>query len=118
MTLARLRAGLLVIVTLATLCHLVFVSVTLQTLGVIALVGYLFTLRGRLSPMALGLLMAAGMASLMALWQAEAPGRLLLEAAGRFAFFATFVVALSLLRLPAYRSRLVRRCGSAMLMQP
>jgi hypothetical protein len=117
-TAARLRAGLLLIVTLCTLWHLVYGSVMLQALGVIALAGYLATLRGRLSRMARGLLLAAGLASLLALWQAEAPGRLLFEASGRFAFFATFVVALSLLRLPAYRSRLVRRCGEAMLLQP
>ncbi|MCE9684145.1 hypothetical protein [Halomonas alkalisoli] len=115
---ARLRAGLLVVVTLATLCHLVFVSTTLQAIGVLALAGYLATLRGSLSTMARGLLLAAGILTLIALWRAEAPGRLLFEAAGRFAFFATFVVALSLLRLPAYRSRLVRRCGEAMLLQP
>ncbi|WP_234268770.1 hypothetical protein [Billgrantia ethanolica] len=115
---ARLRAGLLLIVTLATLWHLVFISVTLQVVAVIALVAYLLTLRGRLSAMAFGLLLAAGMVSLLTLWQSETPSRLLFEAAGRFAFFATFVVALSLLRLPAYRSRLVRRCGTAMLLQP
>ncbi len=118
MNAARLRAGLLLIVTLCTLLHLVFTSVTLQALAIVALAGYLVTLRGRLSRMALGLLLAAGMVSLLALWRVEAPGRLLFEAAGRFAFFATFVVALGLLRLPAYRSRLVRRCGTAMLLQP
>ncbi|MBZ0331992.1 hypothetical protein KZO25_16875 [Halomonas sp. ANAO-440] len=118
MTPARLRAGLLGVVTLSTLCHLVIDSTAMQAIGVLALAAYLMTLRGRLSPMARVLLLAAGIFSMVALWYAEAPGRLLFEAAGRFAFFATFVVALSLLRLPAYRSRLVRRCGEAMLLQP
>lgn len=118
MNAACLRAGLLSIVTLCTLFHLVFGSAVVQALAILALAGYLVMLGGRLSPMALGLLSAAAMGSLLALWQAEAPGRLLFEAAGRFAFFATFVVALGLLRLPAYHSRLVRRCGTAMLLQP
>lgn len=118
MTRVRLRTGLLVLATLTTLCHLVIGSTSLQAIGVFALVAYLVTLRGKLSPMACGLLLVAGMLTLVALWRIESPGRLLFEAAGRFAFFATFVVALSLLRLPAYRSRLVRRCGGAMLLQP
>lgn len=118
MTWMRWRTGLLVVVTLTTLCHLVIGSPPLQALGVFALVGYLITLRGEFSSMAYGLLLVAGMLTLVVLWRTETPGRLLFEAAGRFAFFATFVVALSLLRLPAYRSRLVRRCGGAMLLQP
>ncbi|KAA0013550.1 hypothetical protein F0A17_04065 [Billgrantia pellis] len=115
---ARQRAGLLALVMLTTLGHLVFGSTVLQGVGVVALAGYLLSLRGRLMPMARGLLVAAAVFTLAALWRVEAPGRLLFEAAGRFAFFATFVVALSLLRLPAYGSRLVRRCGQAMLLQP
>ncbi|QOR38808.1 hypothetical protein HNO52_10035 [Billgrantia diversa] len=118
MILVRWRTGLLVVVTLTTLCHLVIGSPPLQALGVFALVGYLVTLRGDFSSMAYGLLLVAGLLTLVVLWRTETPGRLLYEAAGRFAFFATFVVALSLLRLPAYRSRLVRRCGGAMLLQP
>ncbi|MGR2737058.1 hypothetical protein ACUY1T_01245 [Billgrantia sp. Q4P2] len=118
MTAARQRAGLLALVTLATLGHLVTASTVLQGVGVLALAVYLVSLRGRLTPMARGLLIVAVVFTLVALWRVEAPGRLLFEAAGRFAFFATFMVALSLLRLPAYRSRLVRRCGRAMLLQP
>ncbi|MGQ4876964.1 hypothetical protein ACOJCM_00125 [Billgrantia sp. LNSP4103-1] len=118
MTRVRLRTGLLVLVTLSTLCHLVFGNTILQAIGVLALAAYLATLRGVLSPMANGLLLVAGTLTLFVLWHVESPGSLLFEAAGRFAFFATFVVALSLLRLPAYRSSLVRRCGQAMLLQP
>ncbi|MCE8040973.1 hypothetical protein HOP60_02240 [Halomonas daqingensis] len=118
MSMARLRAGLLVIVTLATLSHLVFNSIVLQAVGILALAAYLVTLGAVLSHMARVLLLSACLATLVVLWRAEAAGWLLFEAAGRFAFFATFVVALSLLRLPAYRSRLVRRCGTAMLLQP
>nr|WP_300999906.1 hypothetical protein [Halomonas sp.] len=103
---------------LATLWDLVAGSQTMQVVGVMALVGYLFMLRGELSLMARALLLAAGILSLLAIWRAEAPAGLLFEAFTRFAFFATFVLALSLLRLPAYRSRLVRRCGEAMLLQP
>ncbi|MBZ5487798.1 hypothetical protein HW452_09695 [Halomonas aquamarina] len=118
MTLARLRVSLLLLVTSATLIHLVVGSSVAQGIGIVALAGYLATLAGQLSRMARGLLIAAGLLTLLALWRSPAPGQLLFEAGGRFSFFATFVVALSMLRLPAYRSRLVRRCGQSMLLQP
>ncbi|MCP1319440.1 hypothetical protein [Halomonas sp. 707B3] len=115
---ARLRVSCLLLVTLATLIHLVGGSVAWQAAGVGVLLLYLMTLKGQLTRMAKGLLCAAGVLTLLALWRSPTPGQLLFEASGRFAFFATFVVALSMLRLPAYRSRLVRRCGQSMLLQP
>jgi len=115
---ARLRVSCLLLVTLATLIHLVGGSVAWQAAGVVALLLYLATLKGQLTRMAKGLLCAAGVLTLLALWRSPTSGQLLFEASGRFAFFATFVVALSMLRLPAYRSRLVRRCGQSMLLQP
>lgn len=118
MSRARLRVSLLLLVTLATLFDLVVGSLIWQTVGVVALLLYLVTLAGLLTRMAKGLLLAAGALTLLALWRSSNPGQLLFEASGRFAFFATFVVALSMLRLPAYRSRLVRRCGHSMLLQP
>jgi hypothetical protein len=108
----------LLLVTLATLIHLVGGSVAWQAAGIVALLLYLMTLKGQLTRMAKGLLCVAGVLTLLALWRSPTPGQLLFEASGRFAFFATFVVALSMLRLPAYRSRLVRRCGQSMLLQP
>jgi hypothetical protein len=108
----------LLLVTLATLIHLVGGSVAWQAAGIVALLLYLMTLKGQLTRMAKGLLCAAGVLTLLALWHSPTPGQLLFEASGRFAFFATFIVALSMLRLPAYRSRLVRRCGQSMLLQP
>lgn len=118
MRVARLRVSLLLVVTCSTLVHLVIGSSLGQVIGVGALLLYLLTLGGQLTTMAKGLLFAAGLLSLIALWRAPMPALLLFEAGGRFAFFATFVVALSMLRLPAYRSRLVRRCGQCMLLQP
>ena len=118
MSLARLRVSLLLLITLSTLLHLVVGSLLGQAVGVAALLFYLLTLAGKLTRMAKGLLLVAGIVSLIALWYSSNPGLLLFEASGRFAFFATFVVALSMLRLPAYRSRLVRRCGQSMLLQP
>nr|WP_290441402.1 hypothetical protein [Halomonas sp. CnH100-B] len=108
----------MLLVTLATLIHLVGGSVAWQAAGIVALLLYLMTLKGQLTRMAKGLLCAAGVLTLLALWSSPTPGQLLFEASGRFAFFATFVVALSMLRLPAYRSCLVRRCGQSMLLQP
>lgn len=118
MSQARLRVSCLLLVTLATLVHLVVDSVVWQAVGIAALLFYLATLAGQLTRMAKGLLIAASVLTLIALWRSPTPGLLLFEAGGRFAFFATFVVALSMLRLPAYRSRLVRHCGHSMLLQP
>lgn len=115
---ARFRVSCLLLVTLATLIHLVGGSLAWQAAGIVALLLYLVTLKGQLTRMAKGLLCAAGVLTLLALWRSPTPGQLLFEASGRFAFFATFIVALSMLRLPAYRSRLVRRCGQSMLLQP
>lgn len=115
---ARLRVSLLLLVTLATLFHLVVGSLFWQAVGIAALLLYLLTLAGKLTRMAKGLLLVASIMSLLALWRSPNPSQLLFDASGRFAFFATFVVALSMLRLPAYRSRLVRRCGQSMLLQP
>lgn len=115
---ARLRVSLLLLVTLATLFHLVVGSLFWQSVGIAALLLYLLTLAGKLTRMAKGLLLVAFIMSLLALWRSPNPSQLLFDASGRFAFFATFVVALSMLRLPAYRSRLVRRCGQSMLLQP
>ncbi|XQU07150.1 hypothetical protein P4544_10565 [Halomonas sp. LY9] len=115
---ARLRVSFLLLATLATLTYLVGGGVIWQAAGIVALLLYLMTLKGQLTRMAKGLLCAAGVLTLLALWRSPTPGQLLFEASGRFAFFATFVVALSMLRLPAYRSRLVRRCGQSMLLQP
>nr|WP_298966279.1 hypothetical protein [uncultured Halomonas sp.] len=115
---ARFRVSCLLLVTLATLIHLVGGGVAWQAAGIVALLLYLVTLKGQLTRMAKGLLCAAGVLTLLALWRSPTPGQLLFEASGRFAFFATFIVALSMLRLPAYRSRLVRRCGQSMLLQP
>nr|WP_284041382.1 hypothetical protein [Halomonas olivaria] len=100
------------------MAHLVIGGVVWQAVGVGALLLYLLTIAGQLTRMSKGLLLAAGILTLFALWRSASPAPLLFDAAGRFAFFATFVVALSMLRLPAYRSRLVRRCGQCMLLQP
>ncbi|WP_447528928.1 hypothetical protein [Vreelandella sp. TE19] len=121
MTLARLRVSLLLLVTAPTLIYLVVdgaVASGAQAVAIAALIGYLATLAGQLNRMAKGLLIVAGLVTVMALGYSSSPGQLLFEAGGRFAFFATFVVALGMMRLPAYRSPLVRRCGQAMLLQP
>ena len=84
---ARLRVSCLLLVTLATLIHLVGGSVAWQAAGIVALLLYLVTLKGQLTRMAKGLLCAAGVLTLLALWRSPTPGQLLFEASGRFAFF-------------------------------
>ncbi|WP_240724517.1 hypothetical protein [Halomonas borealis] len=111
---ARLLGGTM----LATLVGLVFGNTWAHGLAGLLLVGYLLSQRGCLSRMALGLLAFAGVTTLVALWRSDDVWVLLVDAVGRFAFFATFVAALSLLRLPACRSHLVRQCGQVMLRQP
>lgn len=103
---------------LATLIGLVLEHAWAHGLAGILLVAYLLSQHGRLSRMALGLLSFAALTTAIAVWRIDHPWPLLGDAVERFAFFATFVAALSLLRLPAYRSRLVRHCGQVMLRQP
>ena len=103
---------------LATLLGLVLEAGAAHGLAGLLLAGYLVSQRGRLSGMALGLLVFAALTTLLAFWRIDNAWPVLLEAVGRFTFFATFVTALSLLRLPAFRSRLVRRCGQVMMHQP
>ncbi|MDX1369482.1 hypothetical protein [Pseudomonas sp.] len=109
----RLLAGTM----LATLLGLVLDQTWSSGIAGVLLAGYLLVQLGSLSRMALGLLAFAAATSVITIWVFDEPWRLLGEAIGRFAFFATFVAALSLLRLPAYRSRLVRQCGKVMLGQ-
>ncbi|BBI50985.1 hypothetical protein HORIV_34060 [Vreelandella olivaria] len=83
---ARLRVSLLLLVTLATLFHLVVGSLFWQAVGIAALALYLLTLAGKLTRMAKGLLLVAVIVSLLALWRSPNPSQLLFEASGRFAF--------------------------------
>ncbi|RDB42514.1 hypothetical protein DU490_12765 [Halomonas sp. DQ26W] len=87
-------------------------------LSELLLIGFLVLAWPRLSAMARLLLLACGAVSLLAIWRSQAPLAVLHEAAGSFAFLAAFMTALALLRLPAYRSRLIRRCGKSLLLQP
>ncbi|MBS7689773.1 hypothetical protein I0E98_01495 [Pseudomonas lalucatii] len=102
---------------LATLFGSILDQSWLSAIAGVLLAGYLLVQLGSLSRMALGLLAFAVVTSAITIWVFENPWSLLGEAIGRFTFFATFVAALSLLRLPAYRSRLVRQCGKVMLAQ-
>ncbi|PMR72130.1 hypothetical protein C1H69_22190 [Billgrantia endophytica] len=86
--------------------------------AVFLLVGFLSLSWGRFSVMARGLLLASIMVSLLTMWRLDSPWTVLREAADSFAFLAAFMTSLALLRLPAYRSRLIRRCGQSLLLQP
>src|SRR5690554_1577467 len=81
---------------------------------------FLFLFLGwpRFSSMARTLVIACILMSIFAIWRLPSPWEVLHEAASGFVFLAAFMSALALLRLPAYRSRLVRRCGQSLLMQP
>lgn len=56
--------------------------------------------------------------SLLVLVWLESPWQILHQAASGFVFLAAYMMVLALLRLPAYRSKLIRRCGQSLLMQP
>ena len=64
------------------------------------------------------LVIACILMSLFAIWWLPAPWVVLHEAAAGFVFLAAFMTVLALLRLPAYRSKLIHRCGQSLLMQP
>ena len=82
------------------------------------LVGFLILGWPRFSPMARLLALVCVGATLLTLMQLASPWATLYEATNSFTFLAAFMTALALLRLPAYRSRLIRRCGQSLLKQP
>lgn len=82
-----------------------------------ALLVYLLLQARHLSGMARAVLaVACSGAVLTALFQ-PAPWPLLLEGLDRFCFFATFMASLSLLRVAAMRSRLIREAGYSLIHQ-
>lgn len=113
----HLNVAFLALAGLVTLGYLVTDVAVLRYPGLLLLAGYLLTVSA-LSALARFLLLAAAMLTAWAWYSGALTWTIFLAAADRFAFFATFVVALGLLRIPAYRSRLVRQCGQVMLRQP
>ncbi len=111
---SRLLAGVAVLAVVHLLSDATFAASLAQLL----LVGFLLLGWSRFSSMARLLALACVAVSLFALWRIPSPWTVLHEAAGGFVFLAAFMTALALLRLPAYRSRLIRRCGQSLLMQP
>lgn len=82
-----------------------------------ALVLFLLVQWPRMKAMARGLLLAGMAAMAVVLIGHDDPLPVLLHALDRFCFFATFVSALGLLRVPAMRSRLVRQAGQVLIRQ-
>lgn len=111
---SRLLAGVAVL----AIVHLLSGRVFAADLAQLLLVGFLLLGWSRFSSMARLLALACLAVSLFALWRLPSPWSVMHEAAGGFVFLAAFMTALALLRLPAYRSRLIRRCGQSLLMQP
>lgn len=111
---SRLLAGIAVLAVV----HLLSGATFAANLAQLLLVGFLLLGWSRFSSMARLLAMACVIVSLFALWRLPSPWTVLHEAAEGFVFLAAFIGALALLRLPAYRSRLIRRCGQSLLMQP
>lgn len=82
-----------------------------------ALVVYLLMQARHLSGMARVVLVATVVGSVVTVMSYPEPVPLLLQALDRFCFFATFMASLSLLRLAALRSRLIREAGHALIHQ-
>ena len=82
-----------------------------------ALLVYLMLQARHLSGMARVVISAALAGSLVTAIAHPAPVPLLLQALDRFCFFATFMASLSLLRVAALRSRLIREAGYSLINQ-
>ncbi|MDY7117700.1 hypothetical protein RAN53_15230 [Halomonas sp. SSL-5] len=115
---SRWSSHLLAGVGVLAVVHLLSGAMLAANLAQLLLVVFLLLGWPRFSSMARLLALACIAVSLFALWRLPSPWVVLHEAAGGFVFLAAFMTALSLLRLPAYRSRLIRRCGQSLLMQP
>ena len=111
---SRLLAGVAVL----TVVHLLSGATWAASVAQLLLAGFLVLGWTRFSSMARMLALACVAVSFFALWRLPSPGVVLYEAANGFVFLAAFMTALAVLRLPAYRSRLIRRCGQSSLLQP
>ncbi|AZM97592.1 hypothetical protein [Vreelandella venusta] len=111
---SRLLAGVAVL----TVVHLLSGATWAASVAQLLLAGFLVLGWPRFSSMARMLALACVAVSFFALWRLPSPGVVLYEAANGFVFLAAFMTALAVLRLPAYRSRLIRRCGQGLLLQP
>ncbi|MDT8895733.1 hypothetical protein RSO41_13830 [Halomonas sp. I1] len=111
---SHLLAGVAVLAVVDVLAD----SALAATLSQWGLAGFLLLGWPRFSSMARWLALACVGVSGLALWRLSSPWAVLHEAFGSFVFLAAFMTALALLRLPAQRSRLIRRCGQSLLMQP
>ena len=111
---SRLLAGVAVL----TVVHLLSGATWATSVAQLLLAGFLVLGWIRFSSMARMLALACVAVSFFALWRLPSPWVVLYEAANGFVFLAAFMTALAVLRLPAYRSRLIRRCGQSLLLQP
>ncbi|UTD56680.1 hypothetical protein [Halomonas sp. MS1] len=111
---SRLLAGVAVL----TVVHLLSGATWAASVAQLLLAGFLVLGWTRFSSMARMLALACVAVSFFALWRLPSPWIVLYEAANGFVFLAAFMAALAVLRLPAYRSRLIRRCGQSLLLQP
>lgn len=83
----------------------------------VALPIYLAAQWRTLARMPRGILLAALVLAAVIVFRRQSPLPLLLDALDRFCFFATFVAALGLLRMPAERSSIVRDAGRVLIRQ-
>lgn len=111
---SHLLAGVAVLAVV----HLLSGATWAASLAQLLLAGFLTLGWPRFSAMARMLALACVAVSCFALWRLPSPWVVLHEAASSFVFLAAFMTALAMLRLPAYRSRLIRRCGQSLLLQP
>ncbi|HAA44199.1 MAG: hypothetical protein XD36_2716 [Halomonas sp. 54_146] len=105
-------------VAVLAVVHLLSSATWAESLAQLLLAGFLILGWPNFNSMARLLTLACGAVSCFALWHLPSPWAVLYEAASGFVFLAAFMTALALLRLPAYRSRLIRRCGQSLLLQP
>lgn len=111
---SHLLAGIVVL----AIAHMLSGELVIASLAQLLLVLFLLLGWPRFSSMARLLVLACILMSLFAIWWLPAPWAVLHEAAAGFVFLAAFMTVLALLRLPAYRSKLIHRCGQSLLMQP
>jgi len=111
---SRLLAGIAVL----AIAHMLSGKLIIASLAQLLLFLFLFLGWPRFSSMARTLVIACILMSIFAIWRLPSPWEVLHEAAAGFVFLAAFMTVLALLRLPAYRSKLIHRCGQSLLMQP
>lgn len=112
------QAGLLVCIIMLMVIYQLTTRGEVLFILLLLLGTYLILSLHQLTRIALLLLFISALVTGLVVFRLPTPLVPLREASTSFGFLAAFIATLTLLRIPAYRSRIMRQCGHVILSQP